>query len=103
MQYQYSLEHWGNELGFPILKISFLHKLSEMLLFEWEFRVSKIAYMESVWGGLVFVYVADILALLIFYLGVHLAYNRRGIDEGSVRLLFFQGRMNFPLLIEKAD
>ena len=30
------------------------------------------------------VYVADILALLIFYLGVHLAYNRRGIDEGSV-------------------
>lgn len=50
-----------------------------------------------------FVYVADILALLIFYLGVHLAYNRRGIDEGSVRLLFFQGRMNFPLLIEKAD
>ena len=34
-----------------MLKISFLHKPSEMLLFEWEFIVNKEASMESVWGG----------------------------------------------------
>lgn len=51
MLYQYSLEQWGNELGFSVLKISFLCKLSEMLLFEWEFMVNKKASMDSVWGG----------------------------------------------------
>lgn len=35
---------------------------------------------------LVSVYVVDVLALLIFYFQVDLAYSRRGIDEGRVGL-----------------